>query len=222
MRTSGLLLILTACGRVGFSSAPPPPDDAAVLADALLDAAGDAPREEDVGCADGEREAFRDAAAFPAIAGCAASWAGDLSLRAAGSGTACGNSIGPCTAPRDACAVGWSICGDEGREAAQLAAVLPDPLACRNEGSATDRFVAAVSHCAMYVEPVCSYDAPFGCFDDLGCAEPVCCGAGCTGLEICQSGVYPDATLVPTVDDFTKGCGGFPGDLVTGVLCCQD
>src|ERR1041385_6359860 len=46
-----------------------------------------------VGCADGQREAFGDVAAFPTIAGCIAEWNGKISLRAGGVGSACGDDL---------------------------------------------------------------------------------------------------------------------------------
>jgi hypothetical protein len=61
------------------------------------------------GCADGTREAFTDTIAHPDIAGCAASWPLS-SLRAAKTGHACGNGLGPCTVPADACGTGWHVC----------------------------------------------------------------------------------------------------------------
>lgn len=168
-----------------------------------------------VGCADGQREGFVDSAAFPTIAGCIGQWEGTTSLRAPRSGAACGDDLGACATPADACAPGWRVCGDGGA-LADVQRV--DASQCEQAGGG--RFVAAMSHCET--QDGCAYDtsatADYACYENGWCSEPVCCGADCaTGA--CPSGVWADKTHIAIGTD--HGCGAMVASRARGVLCCR-
>jgi hypothetical protein len=194
VRTVVAAIALVACGRVGFHA----------VGDAAIDAAPPA------ACSDGTRDAFADEAMFPRIAGCLATWPGIPSLRAAPTGTSCGNDLGPCTVPADACGSGWHVCARSG-DVTELLVVTGDQ--CRE---ISGRFVAASDHCLTFADPGCTYPAPgqFACLagSALDCIQPICCGSGCDTGTGC-----PDDSV------FTgSGCGSFPTTDADGVLCCED
>lgn len=169
-----------------------------------------------VGCADGQREAFVDASAFPAVAGCLGEWAGTMSLRAPATGAACGDDRGACGAPADACAPGWHVCGASGK-INEVFAIGAD--SCERAGGG--RFVAAISHCEEQVD--CTYDRPdtgdYQCFERGWCSEPVCCGNDCGDFGVCADGVWPGKTHIPLGQD--QGCGAINASRARGVLCCK-
>lgn len=175
-----------------------------------VDAMPDAPNLS--GCADGEREAFPSLTSHPTIAGCAATWTGSANLRADTTNAACGDDLGTCAAPADACAPGWHICGLDGQPTELSNRASQDE--CAEAGGATDAFVMAMTHCTT----VCTYDLPLGCPAAGDCGEPVCCGAGCRTNQGCLTAVYPVTAIV---SDNIAGCGNLPSAIVTGVLCCQ-
>jgi hypothetical protein len=167
-----------------------------------------------VGCADGTREGFLDATAFAAVAGCEATWSGSPSMRAPATGSACGDGIGPCAVPADACAPGWHVCG---------ASLVSDvralsPLDCANAGEGT--FLSAMSHCEA--QSSCVYDpastADYPCFPSGWCSEAVCCGSACTRLGSCPSGVWTEWTHITSTESLS--CGAMPAP-VGGVMCCE-
>ena len=168
------------------------------------------------GCADGSREAFHDLGRFPSVAGCEAMWNEARSLRAQRTGVACGNLLGPCAAPADACSAGWHLCGASGAldEVRRVSA-----QDCASAGNG--RFAAAISHCSS--QEGCNYneslDAHYACFDAGWCSEPVCCGNHC-GTGMCPSGVWADSTHIS--DGPGQGCGNTLGERAGGVLCCRD
>src|SRR4051794_28436870 len=100
-RITACMVMLAGCGRIHFD----PLADDARTGDALVGA---------IGCGDGQREAFVDRVRFPTIAGCAATWAGQIDLRAARTGATCGDDIAMCAAASDACAIGWHLCMNNG------------------------------------------------------------------------------------------------------------
>lgn len=197
---------LLACGRIAFDA----------RGDAGIDAGIDAGNVDPVGCADGVRDAFTDTGLYPMIAACGASWSGVPSLRAAPTGARCGNSLGPCAVPGDACSDGWELCG-LGGDPAQISDQI-SAAACAMEGDITARFVAALSHCASFVGQ-CEYTPPYPCFENAGCAEPVCCGRGCNDNESCPDGVYAGATR--TLGPGQTNCASLEATEVSGVLCCR-
>src|SRR4051812_38366789 len=85
-RTSALLIALSACGRVGFEREGGAPSDGVIdvgVDVGLRDAEADGSVQADlIGCSDGVREGFIDLIAHPDIAGCAAQWIGEMSMRA--------------------------------------------------------------------------------------------------------------------------------------------
>lgn len=208
------LTLVTACGRTKFNLLDDAGSDAAV-ADAHVAVTG---------CADGEREAFVNPS-FLDIAGCGATWAGTPSMRDQKTGAPCGDDLGACAVPADACGVGWHLCGDSG-----------DPLdlssritaaECAAPGGPTGRFVAALGHCVSCSagcnngESECNYGTTYGCVSlNVACAEPVCCGSMCTLAGNCHGGVFaaPDTRIgFPA-----RSCGAMTGDSQTGVMCCAD
>jgi hypothetical protein len=94
------------------------------------------------GCADGEREAFTDATAFPDVAGCSGAWttAGILDTEPVcgrDSGDDSGNPNGISCSAADLCAEGWGVC-----TLAELAAASPT-VGCDATDIAPDTFFAA-------------------------------------------------------------------------------
>jgi hypothetical protein len=187
--------------------------DAAVDASmSTVDAMPDAPVNRS-GCADGEREAFMQIADYPDIAGCAAQWAQEQSLRANPTGLPCGDDLTECATPADACAPAWHVCGRDG-SIGELLEV--DPEECRT-AAGQGRFVAGLSHCSASF--ACEYDLPLPCIDTGECSEPVCCGAGCA-IPGCTDGVWFGETRHSAVD--MVGCGQFVSAADIGILCCRD
>jgi hypothetical protein len=198
-------IMLVACGRVGFRAGA---RDAAIAPDAAPPPA----------CSDGTRDAYGDAAMFPRIAGCLATWPGAPSLRDPPIGSACGNDLGPCVVPADACGSGWHVCARSG-DVTELHALTADQ--CRE---ISGRFVAASDHCLTFVDPTCTYPAPgqFACLAGAmtDCIQPICCGSGCDDGTGCPDGVWPGQTEDSV---FTgSGCGSLPTTDADGVLCCED
>jgi hypothetical protein len=168
-----------------------------------------------VGCADGTREGFLDPALYPTVAGCAATWTGNLSMRATATGAACGDGIGSCAAPADACASGWHVCGASG-SVAELRALTADACSTGGKGA----FYAALSGAASQASG-CPYDltptANYACYDSGLGSSPVCCGTSCGALGGCTGGVWPGWTHTGT-----GVCADFGGTGAGhGVLCCQ-
>lgn len=168
------------------------------------------------GCADGQREAFVEDAAFPNIAGCLAEWQGNQSMRAPGSGVVCGDDARNCGAPADACASGWHLCGASGS-----VQELRNVTAEQCSGAGGGRFSAAISHCLS--QEGCEVDrapsATYECFASGWCSEPVCCGEDCGDFGACRDGVWPGATHIPVGMD--QGCGAVAALRAGGVLCCR-
>ena len=137
-------------------------------------------------------------------------------MRTPSTGAACGDDLGGCGAPADACAPGWHLCGVDG-SLGEIAAI--GDQACLGAGGG--RFVAAVSHCQSqngceYANPVESGN--YQCFANGWCSEPVCCGADCT-FGSCPSGVWADQTRIAIGTD--QGCGAIGSSRARGVLCCR-
>jgi len=169
-----------------------------------------------VGCADGQREAFVDAAAYPRIAGCLAAWTGPQSLRTPPTGAACGDDGAACAAPGDACAPGWHVCGAAGA-VADLRQVSGEQ--CEQAGGG--RFSAAMSHCKA--QQGCEYDpspqASYACYDSGWCSEPVCCGSDCGQFGACTGGVWTDKTHI--AQGMEMGCAKMESRRAGGLLCCR-
>ena len=185
-----------------------------------------------VGCSDGECDAFCDVSS--SVHGCAATWSGALSLRAAGSGVPCGNALGvPCAAPADACAPGWALClsynassksGGDTNASAFRAGITAAACAAATEDPRV--FVAAMSHARpewSSLPPAPCPPAPID--DDNGCAasgswggEPVCCGAGC-GVPSCPNALWMGGTRIHAREG--EACGALTSDWADGVLCCR-
>ncbi len=63
------------------------------------------------GCADGTRESFVDISQYTNIAGCAAAWDGKIDVHDSRTLFPCGNDLGKCKYPKDACDSNWHVCG---------------------------------------------------------------------------------------------------------------
>merc|ERR1719230_2189706 len=123
-----------------------------------------------LGCADGSVEAnFED----PNVVGCVVhAWKGVRDLRAASTGTPCGNDIkGECASLNDACDAdaGWSVC----QRASQLEMV---------QNTECDHLVGmyaiGMSHTTPN-GPDCHYSDDQGCQATGFGAEAACCGKDC-------------------------------------------
>jgi hypothetical protein len=166
-----------------------------------------------IGCSDGEREGYVDLTAFPTIAACAATWTGQADLRAAPTGAPCGDDLGTCNVPADACAPGWHVCASSGDVTELLALSASDCL------NVPGRFVAASGHC---LDPTaCTYPPPgaFQCLDtSAACRQPICCGTGCS-IPQCTDGVWPGKTRENAISG--EGCAITPAKNQDGLLCCR-
>jgi hypothetical protein len=202
-----LVVAVLGCGRVGF--VPQTAKDASTP-DVAIDA------DPATGCADGTREAFVDLAQFPTLAGCAATWNGTLDMRAPPTGARCGDGIGPCAAPADACATGWHVCGVTG-DPTELSTRATEQQCA--QAAPTGAFALALSHCSN--DSPCMYTAPFGCLRSVVCAEAVCCGPSCGSQNACKDGVYPTATHVVPLDEISGACSAMPSTMITGIACCR-
>lgn len=186
-----------------------------------------------VGCADGQREGFADITRHRRVAGCLATWEGTKSLRDKVTNKPCGDDIkadakdakaaatagaGVCTVPADACAPGWHVCGNAGKN---------DDLkthttfkACNKEAG-PGKFVAAISHgqSEELCPPAPGPDTVFPCMDSGYCAEPVCCGDNCQ-FGKCRDGVWKGQTRISLGK--AEGCGSVTSERNGGVMCCYD
>jgi hypothetical protein len=170
-----------------------------------------------VGCADGHREASIDQVHYPNIAGCQATWSGGANLRTPATGAACGDELGVCAAPADACAPGWRLCGVTGDPGDLNARV--SLYECELAGPGT--YLTAMSHCNG-PSSSCSYaDDPgetLACLPTGWCGEPPCCGNNCRFLGGCSNGVWDRRTRIPAS---SSGCAAAVAPNPGGVLCCR-
>ena len=210
-----IALIAVAGCRFGF--------DARVARDAASDAtpdsAHDAAPVDPLGCADGEREAFTDLASYPTIAGCAATWTGELDLRASPTGTVCGDEAGACASPADACSAGWHVCARSGDVTELLALTATD---CTTTAG---RWAAAADHCktfdgAMTRTYYPTTATPCTNAEMTTCTQAICCGTGCDPTTMCRDQVWAGATFGNA--DLGAGCANTDGSTQDGVLCCRD
>jgi hypothetical protein len=199
-------LSLAACGRLSFEPTIAHDDAATGVQDAEPDA-DPAP----IGCSDGTRDGLLG---LPKVAACHATWAGNVDLRAASTGTPCGGGT-PCTVPADACETGWHICGIAG-----------DPTEISSRLSVADcnttagRFVAGLSHCTS--GSGCMVTPPLPCTATAtSCTEPVCCGTTCDTVNVCKDGVYAGQTRIVSTGMYMPMCGAMQSGVVDGVLCCR-
>ncbi len=210
MRALPLLLTLASCRPESFHH-----DATVVRIDAAVDAAIDA-GVDPIGCSDGQREGLADIAADPTIAACAASWSVALDLRATATGVACGDDLGSCAVPADACSPGWHVCGSSG-DITELDAITGDTCA-----ALAGSYVAAISHCSTDT-PACKYpnNGAWQCVagTDVDCTQPACCGAGCDASNTCNNGIWPGETRENAPDG--KVCANTLGTTQDGVLCCR-
>lgn len=161
------------------------------------------------GCADATREGFLDGTAFPTIAACAASWS-TQSMRTPPTGAACGNDLGPCATPADACAPGWHVCLLHGYPGDLTARISADDCAPTTT-TVPARFLAASDQQGGH-----PCGPPLPCGNDNGWSIAVCCGQPCLTSQ--SSCVFPNNR---TPFGATT-CGAAAVNAPDGVLCCMD
>jgi hypothetical protein len=159
------------------------------------------------GCSDGTRESFKDTAQFPTIAGCGAAW-GETSMRAPATGVACGNDLGTCSAPADACATGWHVCGAPPYGPQDISGRISVDGCLGQPGE----FAAALG------DQTCD-----PCTPSTPGAGAACCGSAC--IQQNGSCIYPSQTAwFGVIGGHTNLCG----DIIAmdpasrGALCCKD
>jgi hypothetical protein len=162
------------------------------------------------GCSDGTREGFAKTGStkcdftYKDIAGCQAVWSPAMSLRTTETGVACGNSIGACKVPADACAPGWHICMGKGYPGDIKTRITRQQ--CMSADSGTNAFMAASD---------AQGNVPLGCAC-WGSCGPACCGLGCSVCNYC-SGIWPADTPM-----ISANCSSVASAGTNGVLCCKN
>jgi hypothetical protein len=167
-----------------------------------------------IGCSDSTREGFKDLKIYPTIASCQAAFAAQ-SLRVTRTGASCGNSLGACVVPEDACATGWHLCMKSGWAGDLVTRV--SGADCLSPVAGPGAFVAGSSE---YVAAnTCTMPLP------CGSVPAVCCGAGCdknadTAYDDC---VWANGTAIRCDNNWgcTQSCGT-SSSTSDGVLCCKD
>jgi hypothetical protein len=180
VRHALVLCALAACGRIDFVT-------------------------NQIGCADGTREAFADPAKFPTIAGCAVTWTGMIDLRSPDAAAFC--------------AADWHVCGLTGDPTELSSRATVDE--CDDAGGAgTGAYVVAMQHCSTTISG-CTYTTPYGCpANRNACSQSACCGPDCGTFNDCKAGIYPDPLTRVSPNAMSDGCGATSNDSITGVLCC--
>lgn len=158
-----------------------------------------------VGCSDGTREGFINTNSYASIASCAGTW-DRQSLRASSTGASCGNDLGKCTVPADACATGWHVCMANGWPSDLTGRVSAED--CHSGGAGTGRFMGASD--TWYCE-----STPLQCFD----GNPICCGSECSTVVAMCDVVWPGMTY-GAPDNSCNNTGDTWN--YKGVLCCKD
>jgi hypothetical protein len=153
-----------------------------------------------LGCADGSREGFIDAATFPKIAACAGGFSvpGVIPFAAPscnrGAGNSGANPAGNNCDVEDLCAVGWHVCKGSG----DVAASLPANKTCGDIGNAgTMFFITRQSSTGCNV-----------------CATGQATGEGCNSSSCTGGCQQVDAE---TNDDY--GCGNMGGNQAGNQAC---
>jgi hypothetical protein len=161
------------------------------------------------GCADGSREGFLNGSLFPTIAACGATWAAQ-SMRAPPTGVPCGNDLGECATPADACAEGWHVCLRQGYPGDLTSRISADDCA-PSTTTVPAMFLAAADQQGGH-----SCGPPLPCSLDDGWSIAVCCGQECILSQ--SSCVFPDKRT-----PFGAAvCGDAHSGASDGVLCCMD
>ncbi len=174
---------------------------------------------EKIGCADGQREGFKDLEKFDDVAGCYGRWEGFKSLASAPTGEPCGDDKkGHCNEPADVCAEGWHVCGAGGN-----VQELRERLAWEHcqTGAGPSKFIAAISHnngddrC----DPWRRDGGATLCKGPGFGGEAVCCGKDCE-YSRCRNGVWRRRTR--TALGPLEGCAKVSSDRNGGIMCCKD
>jgi hypothetical protein len=165
-----------------------------------------------VGCSDGTREGFKDKGKFTGIAGCQAQWP-KQSMRTSSSLVACGNDLGPCLAPEDACAEGWHICMKNG-----WPGDLTDRttrIQCRSADSGDGPFLGASDFCNKHVAPLECGGAGWSGTNYY--RRLACCGLQCPVDNYTWSPYWTSDTPFWDV-----ACNESSSQGNLGVLCCKN
>ena len=145
-------------------------------------------------------------------------------------GKPCGDKIGSCDAPADACAKGWEPCLSNATVPSSKfaldafrAAISPNDC---HKADPTRAFVTAMSHADKKYEDLPPKPCPpnplnvdNGCIADDWGSEPVCCGGGCQ-QPICPNDVWMGGTYIKESTQ-NGGCGSLEPNVIDGVLCCK-
>lgn len=144
------------------------------------------------GCADGTREGFVSRAMFPAIAGCAGTWTGEIAEAAV------------------LCETGWHVCrGDEPVFATTTYAQATAFTGCFGFDAAQDNYIC---------RPDCSAAVDMG-IDSAANIDMAGAGAGCAYQFPGTGGCLSDGRIDASEND-GNGCSYFAG--LTGTVCCAD
>lgn len=156
------------------------------------------------GCSDGSREGFNPISAFPEIAGCKANWS-FASLRAAKTSAACGNSLGECAVPADACGEGWHVC----------AAPPYGPTDVSSRVTAEQCLAQPGSYALAVGDQSCEPCSTTG-------DGAACCGNECVQQE--GNCVFAGKTAwIGVIDGYKNVCGKMEAHYASmGVACCRD
>ena len=176
----------------------------------------------DIGCADGEREAFLDPVTRPDIAGCSGAWSergilDDVAPACAREGGDDGpRPMGSGCNIEDLCAFGWHVCEDP----AEVAASSPTGCTGALEGTSGDLFFLQRQSGTGNRECDGGQNDIFGCGNLGDMPKPSCRPLDAVATSTCSA-------LPPTWDcgasNFSEAAavtkdGGAGG----GVLCCRD
>jgi hypothetical protein len=165
---------------------------------------GDAGPVSDIGCSDGTREGFVDRTMFPTLAGCGALWP-ESSMRSPKDGVPCGNSLGTCAVPADACAAGWHVCATPPYGPADVSSKITAAECAAQPGE----FAMAVGD--QRCEPC-----------DITGDGAACCGMICVQQN--GSCVFPGETAwFGVIDGHDNRCSDIVASYLgfQGVLCCR-
>jgi hypothetical protein len=185
--------------------------------DAAEGGGGGAPN---VGCSDGEREAFTDTTTWPAIAACDGGWdvpgvrppPSATCARSAGDDS--GNPAGAGCSAEDLCALGWHLC--TGAEDV----VDSSPDACTGMGAEPDTFYATGQ--SSETGNPCTDGGRndlWGC-GTLGAEHDSCLPLTRASFDLCQALAPPWDCGQDGVNEATNLIK--PGGGGGGVLCCAD
>lgn len=177
-----------------------------------------------VGCSSGFCHAFCNVSST--VHGCLAQWDGSQNMRANKTGSSCGDSLGKCNVPADACAHGWGICLSDFNIAGLDITSFRSGITPNNCGKNDPRsFVTGMSHAILSWQPLPPGPCPVETITvDNSCSspgwgsEPVCCGQSCD-TPSCPNSIWINNTRIHIGEN--EACGSIQSQFVSGVLCCK-